>query len=250
MFKKFFQNWNNKKKEKSNNITIVNSPEFYENYLFDFKNYASGGSGNSIVTFGSDSDTDGAIFITTNEGGDNIKKPTLPPKIKIKPIDVLNELETSPTPWTLSNLDNKIMMLEIKENLIKQKYAKREVTALKERLQNRKKYSKFKEFFEQFPYTTEEKIKKLLDKYDLVMKSSDIFIPEFPDDAIRVMERYTTKVDDLCSKKPVFYVIATPENFRDADGKRDPILLAQSPFCFQYQILGAWDKEMLLLSEL
>ena len=38
--------------------------------------------------------------------------------------------------------------------------------------------------------------------------------------------------------------------FRKAYEKRDPILLAQSPFGFYWQILGAWDKEMLLLGEL
>ena len=32
--------------------------------------------------------------------------------------------------------------------------------------------------------------------------------------------------------------------------QRDPILLVQSPFGFYWQILGAWDKEMLILSEL
>ena len=51
-------------------------------------------------------------------------------------------------------------------------------------------------------------------------------------------------------KKPVFYVIAEPDKFRKAYEKRDPILLVQSPFGFYWQILGAWDKEMILLSEL
>ena len=32
--------------------------------------------------------------------------------------------------------------------------------------------------------------------------------------------------------------------------RRDPILLAQSPFGFYYHILGAWDTEMLYLPEL
>jgi hypothetical protein len=45
-------------------------------------------------------------------------------------------------------------------------------------------------------------------------------------------------------------VIAEPDKFRKAYEKRDPILLVQSPFGFYWQILGAWDKEMMLLSEL
>lgn len=55
---------------------------------------------------------------------------------------------------------------------------------------------------------------------------------------------------ELCQLKPVFYVIAEESDFKEKDKKRDPILLAQSPFGVYYDILGAWDKEMLLLSEL
>jgi len=236
-----------RRKKQSPFIIVGDSDELNENYLFDFKNYNANQRSN-FISFNPDGLSIDGVNIVAD--GDNVSKPKLPAKIQIKPIDVLNELETMPTPWTLSNLDDKIAMLELKEKLITQKYAKREVTGLKERLYNRKKYDKFKDFFEQFPNTTEEKIKKLLDKYDLVMKSSDIFIPEFPDDAIRIMEKYTINLEKLCGKKPVFYVIATPDNFKDVDGKRDPILLAQSPFGFYYNILGAWDKEMLLLSEL
>jgi hypothetical protein len=57
-------------------------------------------------------------------------------------------------------------------------------------------------------------------------------------------------MEELCGKKPVFYVIAEPDKFRKAYERRDPILLVQSPFGFYWQILGAWDKEMILLSEL
>ncbi len=82
------------------------------------------------------------------------------------------------------------------------------------------------------------------------MKTSDIFVPEFPDDAIKIMKSYTDKMALICNKKPVFYVIAEEKDFQKKYEKRDPILLVQSPFGFYWQILGAWDKEMLLLSEL
>jgi hypothetical protein len=176
--------------------------------------------------------------------------PIINKKIAVKPKDVLEELETIPTPWTLSNLDDKIEVLKYKAKLITQSYSKREVEGLIERLENRKKWHKFKNFFSEFQNTTDEKIDILLEKYDLVMKTSDLFIPEFPDDAIEVMKKYTDNMEKLCKKKPVFYVIAEPDKFKKAYEKRDPILLVQSPFGFYWQILGAWDKEMILLSEL
>ncbi len=117
-------------------------------------------------------------------------------------------------------------------------------------MQNRKKYLKHKVYFDQFQNTTDEKIDVLLKKYELVMKTSDIFVPEFPDIAIQRMKEYTEKLDEICKKKPVFYVIAEEKDFKKKYERRDPILLVQSPFGFYWQILGAWDKEMLILGEL
>jgi len=212
-----------------------------ENFLFDFKNYQSqySGVGTGI---------NGGFLISggSSSGGEDEK----PKKIAIKPIDVLDQLETIPTPWNLTNLDEKIEILEYKRDLIVQKYSRREVVGMIERLQNRKHWDKFSKYFNGFQNTTDEKIDDLLEKYDLVMKTSDLFVPEFPDDAINIMKSYTTQMKKLCDKKPVFYVIAEPDKFRKAYEKRDPILLVQSPFGFYWQILGAWDKEMMLLSEL
>jgi hypothetical protein len=119
-----------------------------------------------------------------------------------------------------------------------------------ERLENRKKYEKYKDFFSTFQNTSRASIQNLLNKYDLAFKPSDIFIPEFPDIAIKIMKEYENQTISLCGKKPIFYVIAESKDFKDKYDKRDPILLVQSPFGLYYQILGAWDKEMLLLTEL
>lgn len=213
-----------------------------DTFLFDFKNYQSQYTGvamNSFISVGGASESD------SEESSKETSR-----KIAVKPKDVLNELETIPTPWTLSNLDDKIEVLKYKSDLITQNYSKREVQGLIERLENRKQWHKFKNFFQEFQNTTDEKIDVLLDNYDLVMKTSDLFIPEFPDDAIAVMKKYTDNMQKICKKKPVFYVIAEPDKFKKAYEKRDPILLVQSPFGFYWQILGAWDEEMVLLSEL
>lgn len=238
-----------KKNNDSGSFTLSSSDGLDETFLFDFKNYQSGyrGGGNTgtFISF------DGMSGISgSSDEGSSYQTDKKPKKIAVKPIDVVNELETIPTPWTLSNLQDKIEILEYKRDLITQKYSKREVEAMIERLENRKKWDKFKKFFDEYQNTTDEKIDDLLDKYDLVMKTSDLFVPEFPDVAIQTMKSYTDNMMKLCKKKPVFYVIAEPDKFRKAYEKRDPILLVQSPFGFYWQILGAWDKEMMLLSEL
>lgn len=173
-------------------------------------------------------------------------------RIEIKPIDALKELEIVPTPFSLTNLDDKIYMMESKLPFIKENYPKREVQSILERLRNRKKYldGDFKEFFTRYQNTDDLKIEALLKKYNLVFKTADIFIPEFPAEASKIMEDYTNKVMELCGKKPVFYVIAAAELFKSAYKRNDPILLVQSPFGFYWQILDAWDEEMLIINEL
>ena len=50
------------------------------------------------------------------------------------------------------------------------------------------------------------------------------------------MKEYTEKVEVICGKKPVFYVIAEPDKFREVHKKRDPILLLG--FTGKYWVLG------------
>ena len=169
---------------------------------------------------------------------------------EIKPITVMNELETVPTPFTCENLDKKIAVLKDKTKLVNQHFAKEQLNGLIKRLQNRKKYKKYFKFYNKFPNTTDGNIDKLLEKYKLVMKESHIFVPVFPDDAIQVMKEYAEVTKKVSGEKPVFYVIAEHKDFVKKEEKLDPILLVQSPFGFFWQVLGAWDKEILLLHEL
>jgi hypothetical protein len=171
-------------------------------------------------------------------------------RIAIKPKEVESELETIPTPWTIDNLEQKISLLKDKTLLSNQRYVSDQLQGIIKRLENRRNYKEHREFFESFPNTTDEKIDQLLSKYKLVLHSSELFVPTFPKEAIDVMKKYSEITQKVSSEKPVFYVIAEEKDFKEKNKKLDPILLAQSPFGFYWQILGAWDKEMLLLSEL
>jgi len=171
-------------------------------------------------------------------------------RLKANPKDVVGELERPPKALSLEGLDEKILIVKDKAELVSQWRAKEELEGLLQCLENRKKYHEHSSFFSQFDTTTMESIDKLTSKYDLVINDADIFIPEFPTEAITIMKEYTKQYKAITDKKPRFKVIGTREDFKDADGKRDPILLAQSPFGFYLDILGAWDKEMLILSEL
>ncbi len=225
--------------------TIQASPnELHDKYLFDFRGGYTG-----VFAVGSFEGGSPTTDAPQEMPADKIIN--LPAtKIAIKPIDVLHELERAPIPFSLEMLDEKISVLKEKEKLISQHYAKRDVQAVIQRIENRKKYTEHKQFFDRFQSTTDESVDELLSKYKLVLRESDLFVPEFPDEAIKIMNEYTEQVEKISGKKPVFYVIAEEKDFQKKYERRDPILLAQSPFAFTWDILGAWDKEMILLSEL
>lgn len=167
-----------------------------------------------------------------------------------KPKEILDELETVPTPFTVENLDQKIESLKSRESIMTNRFSKNQIKGLIQCLENRFHYANHAEFFSQFPNTTDEKIYALVKKYKLKVATSDLFIPTFPDEAIKTMKAYTDITKKITGSVPVYYVIAEESDFKKKYEKLDPILLVQSPFGFYWQILGAWDKEMLLLSEL
>jgi hypothetical protein len=126
-----------------------------------------------------------------------------------------------------------------------------EISSVVIRLENRKKYSEHKDLFEKFPYTTTTKISEIVKTHDnLKVGQIAQFIADMPKEAVDVMKEYNEATNKVCGKQAVFYIIADKKDFQQTNKRRDPILLAQSPFGHFWQILGAWDEEMLFLEEL
>ena len=193
----------------------------------------------------------GTTIITNPSSLDVNSQPTKKDeRIEATPVSVMAELERVPTPFTIEGLEEKIATLSDKTKLLNQRFAKDQIKGLLKRLENRRKYAENFKFYNSFPNTTDEKIDNLLKKYKLIMKTSDLFVPTFPKEAIDIMKEYSRVTKAATKEKPVYYVIAEEKDFKEKYKKLDPILLAQSPFGFYWQILGAWDKEMLLLHEL
>jgi len=126
-----------------------------------------------------------------------------------------------------------------------------EIASILMRLENRKKYESVKTFFEDFAYTTTDRIEKVIKNHShLQLGKIEEFIADMPKEATDAMKAYNSKCEDICGKRAVFYIIADKKDFKKTQQRRDPILLAQSPFSHTWQILGAWDEEMMFLEEL
>ena len=197
---------------------------------------------------------------TLPEATQAIEAKALPEHALLTPKAVYHELERMPTPFTLLDMEHKIKLYKSMGGLVRHGGGGGIANTLKDvivRLEARVKYRNSKEvraFFDQFQNTNDDRIQALLEKYDhLRIGPADDFIPEMPEDALELMVEYTKRVHEITDRKAVFYLIARDSDFKrkkECRGKRDPILLAQSPFGFYWQVLGAWDEEMLLLDEI
>lgn len=132
------------------------------------------------------------------------------------------------------------------------RYGRFETESMIERLANRKQLTPEKEAqFNEWAYTTNDAVRDLLGKEThLEAKIATASVPDLPAEAISTIQIYEQITKDIAGKRPVFYLIAPKADRNEIDRKRDPILLAQSPFGFFWQILGAWDEEIKFLDEL
>jgi hypothetical protein len=129
------------------------------------------------------------------------------------------------------------------------KYALFEMQSMAVRLENRRKFKDFD--FSAWPYTTNEAIATVLHTHKhLEAGNCAAMIPDLPKDAIKQIKAYEKLVMDLCGRKTNYYLIKEKAQRDDVQRRRDPILIAQSPYGFFWQILGAWDKEIKFLEEL
>lgn len=131
------------------------------------------------------------------------------------------------------------------------KFGRDELESIKLRLENRRKIESVRDILNKYPHTSGQLIEKVISEHShLRSELATKFVPDFPKAAIKAMKEYNDMCIKLCNKKAVFYVIANQSDFQVVNKRRDPILLAQSPFGHFWQILGAWDEEMIFLGDL
>jgi hypothetical protein len=225
--------------------------------LYDFAQHGLLGGGSGILI----DDLMIQVDETSEETAARKKREAAKKKPNITPKQLYNLQSLNLTDFVLdcdpdyideqANLLVRKAKLIINDDLAKIRYGKKEIESLIVRMKNRESYADHKEFFEEFPYTSSNQITSVLDGHkNLRTRRVEEFIPDLPAEAIDVMERYNSHCKQICDKQAVFYIIADEKDFKVQSKKRDPVLLAQSPFGLVWQILGAWDEEMMLLDEL
>jgi len=170
-------------------------------------------------------------------------------RIEKKPVEVFNEILMEEPKMNLVDLDKQIKMVQRRKEVLEDHLGQNDhsqETEVLGYLKARKFLPKFgKEF--KWPATNQQLIDSLCSKYKVMKVSMGAYYRNMPMEAIDEIEKFSEAFSKVSKAKPLFELIV------DSGGKeqkKDPILLARSPFGRWYYVLGAWDKEVEIVDDL
>lgn len=180
-------------------------------------------------------------------------------RIAKKPVDVWGELIDKDHPLFHSSdvsIKEQIKVVNRRLELLKElggnTQDEEEALAFLEARQVYLKAKKPAEFL--WPIVTFTKAQDLVNKYKLAFVNFGSYSKTIPMEAIDELEAYLKEYANYRNDKPVLRLIIddAPEEGKNVskERKKDPILLASSPFGKYWHFLGAWDKEVQYVDEL
>ena len=213
--------------------------------------YRSGHQGGTA--FNMPSGTTSSIYMTNDSTNADVlsvnaqweSKPIVEEKetrIKKKPVEVVKDIVAELPKMNMANLKKQIKIVQRRMMLLEEELDVNptdEKEAL-EYLRARLKWEKYGKYF-RWSITTNELLDKLIKTYELRNVSFSGYYKSIPNEAIDELEHFIKYWKKVCKKEPEVRLIIDEGGEEE---KKDPILLAHSPFGKWWYILGAWDKEV------
>jgi len=218
------------------------------------------GTGGSFVSF----DTSQYVNITSSLSSDSgqitgvAKEKNEDTRISKKPVEVYKEILSEEPFIDVSDIDAKIKMVENRIKVLRDDLGinvSDEPEAL-EFLKARKKLAKVgKKHGFGWATTTIALVNDLCKKYKLAYVDVQSYYKTMPLEAIEELEKYLKEYKKYTDIPPVIKLVIDDEPPKNVEGKdnerkKDPILLASSPFGKWFFVLGAWDKTVAVVDEL
>lgn len=170
-------------------------------------------------------------------------------RIKKKPVEVFNEILSEEPKIDLDDLDEKISLVKRRAGILKEYLGSSRIEdelAAIAFLVARKKYKKYADLFK-WAVTTQPKINDLCGKYRLRLVDFQGYYKNVPMEGVEELEKFRLAWQKVRRDAPVLKLIIDEGG---KEQKKDPILLAGSPFGRWFYVLGAWDKEVLVVDDL
>lgn len=170
-------------------------------------------------------------------------------RIVKKPVEIFEQIISEEPKINLENLDGQIKLVKERMKVLEQHTRgvdlKHEKIAI-DYLKSRKKYEKYKDLFK-WSITNKDMIDKLCKKYKVKKVSFNNFYRNIPKEGVDEIKKFGEAFQNVSNNDPLFELIIDEGG---KETKKDPILLATSPFGNWYYILGAWDKEVEIVDDL
>lgn len=188
--------------------------------------------------------------MSTNGLFDTVKEMPKDLREDKKPVQVVGEIIAKKPEIQTGGLKDQIKIVEARLKVLK-KYGGNtsDETLALQFLKARQKYTKTEKLFSEWPITTDEMIQELVKKYKVQFVNFYSYSKSLPIQATEQLEKFGAAwekvVDD--DTKPDLRMIT---DYKGTEHKKDPILLAASPFGAWWHILGAWDEEVKIVDDL
>lgn len=197
--------------------------------------YRTGWSGDSYISIEGD-----AVWTSGKKKKDK--------RIVKKPVEVFKEIISQIPKINLTGLAEQIKIVEKRKDFMENELeiqCQDEVEALNF-LKARKKYIEYKDEFK-WSIATLSAVEKLCEKYKLRVVDFKNYYKNVPMEGIEELEKFLKAYRKVRNDEPVLKLVI---DYGGKEQKKDPILLASSPFGKWWIILGAWDKEVAVVDEL
>jgi hypothetical protein len=175
-------------------------------------------------------------------------------KIEKKPVEIFKELISENPIINLRNIDNQIKTIKRRIDVLRNELGMNltdELEAL-DYLYARKKLFKYPNCLK-WAITNKPLIDKLCQNYAVAFVDCNMYYKTLPQEAINELENFLKEYKKYKKDKPILRLIIDDkkeDNKPSPERKKDPILLASSPFGRWWYILGAWDKEVEIVDDL
>jgi hypothetical protein len=168
-------------------------------------------------------------------------------RIEKKPVELVTEIVHETPSFDCKDIDRQIKIVKRRlSTLLRQKAGATDEKEALMYLEARRKFSKVHKLF-MWPVTNEVKINELCKKYKVQKVGFAGYARNIPMEAIDEIEKFEKALSKVTDREPELSLVI------DSGGKeqkKDPILLARSPFGRWYYVLGAWDKEVEIVDKI
>lgn len=171
-------------------------------------------------------------------------------RIEKKPVEIVNEIIAPDPVLRLNDLPYQIKAVEARLKVLRKFRGNTsdEEWALRY-LKARQHYEKKKKMFT-WPLSTDELINALIKKYKVSNNGFGGYSRNIPLEATAELEKFGKAWDQVVDDERHVAELRLITDYGGKETKKDPILLAASPFGRWWYVLGAWDKEVEIVDEI